>query len=66
MYLVKTRNWHCKKRVKLFLDISHKWGAQRYIIIIMMAWAIYFENASFCDCGAYMDVLHDLLPPSGG
>jgi hypothetical protein len=29
MYFVKTRNWHCKKWVKLFLDISHVWGTKR-------------------------------------
>jgi hypothetical protein len=29
MYLVKTRNWHCRKWVKFFLDFSHMWGAER-------------------------------------
>lgn len=29
MYLVKTRNWHCKRWVKFFLDISHVWGIKR-------------------------------------
>jgi hypothetical protein len=28
-YFVKTRNWHCRKWVKRFLDISHLWGVQR-------------------------------------
>lgn len=29
MYRVKTRNWHCKKWVKFFLDISRLWGVKR-------------------------------------
>jgi hypothetical protein len=29
MYFVKTRNWHCKRWVKLFLDISKLWGIER-------------------------------------
>jgi hypothetical protein len=29
MYLVKTRNWHCKRWVKIFLNISKAWGVQR-------------------------------------
>jgi hypothetical protein len=29
MYFVKTRNWHCKRWVKRFLDISHLWGVKR-------------------------------------
>jgi len=28
-YFVKTRNWHCKRWVKFFLDISHVWGVYR-------------------------------------
>ena len=29
MYLVKTRNWHCKRWVKAFLDVSKTWGVER-------------------------------------
>ena len=29
MYYVKTRNWHCKKRVFKLLSISRKWGVVR-------------------------------------
>jgi hypothetical protein len=29
MYFVKTRNWHCNKKIKFFLDISRLWGVQR-------------------------------------
>jgi hypothetical protein len=29
MYFVKTRNWHCRRWVKSFLDISHLWGVKR-------------------------------------
>jgi hypothetical protein len=29
MYFVKTRNWHCKRWVKFFLDISQVWGVKR-------------------------------------
>jgi hypothetical protein len=29
MYLVKTRNWHCKRWVNCFLAISHLWGVKR-------------------------------------
>src|SRR4051812_17828278 len=28
-YFVKTRNWHCQRWVKRFLDISYLWGVQR-------------------------------------
>lgn len=35
MYFVKTRNWHCKRWVKFFLDISKLWGVKR---------ADYYEN----------------------
>src|SRR3954470_25014877 len=28
-YFVKTRNWHCRRWVKRFLDISHLWGVRR-------------------------------------
>jgi hypothetical protein len=29
MYVVKTRNWHCKRWVKALLDISKLWGVER-------------------------------------
>ena len=29
MYFVKTRNWHCKRWVQFFLNISHLWGVKR-------------------------------------
>jgi hypothetical protein len=29
IYFVKTRNWYCKRWVKLFLDISIMWGVKR-------------------------------------
>ena len=29
VYFTKTRNWHCKRWVKRFLDISHLWGVKR-------------------------------------
>lgn len=28
-YYVKTRNWHCKRWVQFFLNISHLWGVER-------------------------------------
>lgn len=28
-FFVKTRNWYCRKWVKIFLDLSHLWGVQR-------------------------------------
>jgi hypothetical protein len=29
MYFVKTRNWHQKRWVQFFLNISHLWGVKR-------------------------------------
>jgi hypothetical protein len=29
MYFVKTRNWHCKRWVKFFLDLSRMRGVKR-------------------------------------
>jgi hypothetical protein len=29
MYFAKTRNWYCKKWVKVFLDITYLWGVTR-------------------------------------
>ena len=28
-YFVKTRNWHCKRWIKYFLNISYLWGVTR-------------------------------------
>ena len=28
-YFVKTRNWHCNKWIKPFLDVSKTWGIKR-------------------------------------
>ena len=43
MYFVKTRNWHSKRWVKFFLDISHLWVSKEAIIMMMVTGSIFLK-----------------------